>query len=71
MPGIDRKIIQHRFNVSLECKPVLQRRRIFASERNKAITKEVDKLLEAGFIREVFYLDWPKNMVMVKKSNGK
>ena len=45
--------------------------RIFAPEHNRAITKEVEKLLEADFIREVFYLDWLANMVMVKKSNGK
>ena len=29
------------------------------------------ELLEAGFIKEVFYPDWLANMVMVKKSNGK
>ena len=35
------------------------------------MTKEVEKLLEVGFIRDVFYLDWIANMVMVKKSNDK
>ena len=35
------------------------------------MTEEVEKLLEADFIREVFYPDWLANMVMVKKSNGK
>ena len=35
------------------------------------MTEEVENLLEAGFIREVFYPDWLANMVMVKKSNGK
>ncbi|XP_075665538.1 uncharacterized protein LOC142635227 [Castanea sativa] len=57
MLGIDRKIIQHRPNVNLECKPVQQKQRIFTLEHNKAVTEEVEKLLEAGFIREVFYLD--------------
>ena len=33
--------------------------------------KEVEKLLVAGFIREVHYLKWLANVVMVKKSNGK
>ena len=28
------------------------------------------KLLDADFIKVVFYLDWLANMVMVKKSNG-
>ena len=44
---------------------------MFAPERDKAIAKEVRKLLEAGFIREVYYLDWLANVVMVKKANGK
>jgi len=42
-----------------------------APECNKAITVEVEKLLEADFIREVFYPDWLANVVMVKKSNGR
>jgi hypothetical protein len=33
--------------------------------------EEVDKLLAADFIREVFYLDWLANVVMVKKNTGK
>ena len=33
--------------------------------------EEVEKLLTAGFIREVYYPRWLANIVMVKKSNGK
>ena len=33
--------------------------------------EEVDKLLTTNFIREVFYLDWVANIVMVKKANRK
>ena len=44
---------------------------MFAPERDKAIAEEVKKLLEAGFIREVYYSDWLANVVMVKKANGK
>ena len=32
---------------------------------------EVTKLLAAGFIREVHYLKWLANVVLVKKANGK
>jgi len=71
MPGIDWKIIQHRLNVNPECKPMQQKQRIFAPEGNKAITKEVGKLLEANFIKEFFYPDWLANVVRVKKGNGK
>ena len=44
---------------------------ICAPQRNKAVTEEVEKLLEVDFIREVFYLDWLANVVMVKKTNRK
>ena len=71
MPGIPANIIQHRLNVDPGKKPVQQRRRVFAPERNKAVMDEVNKLLAANFIREVFYPKWLANVVMVKKANGK
>ena len=71
MPGISPKVIQHKLNVDLEKKPIQQRRRVFALERNQAITNEVNKLLSAGFIREVYYPKWLANVVLVKKANGK
>ena len=71
MPGIPANIIQHRLNVNLGKKPVQHRRRVFAPERNKAVMDEMNKLLAANFIREVFYPKWLTNVVMVKKANGK
>ena len=35
------------------------------------MSEEVERLLEVDFIREVFYLDWLANVVMVKKNNDK
>ena len=46
-------------------------KRVFAPEWNKAIMDEVDKLLIANFIWEVYYPDWLANIVMVKKANEK
>uniref|UniRef100_A0A2N9EKX3 Uncharacterized protein n=1 Tax=Fagus sylvatica TaxID=28930 RepID=A0A2N9EKX3_FAGSY len=71
MPGIDPSIISHKLNVDPSLRPVKQKRRVFAPERNNAIMEEVDKLLAANFIREVFYPDWLANVVMVKKNTGK
>ena len=34
MPDISPKVIQHKLNMDLERKPVQQRRRVFAPERN-------------------------------------
>jgi hypothetical protein len=71
MPGINPSIISHKLNVNPSLRPVKQKQRVFAPERNDAIMEEVDKLLTANFIREVFYPDWLANVVMVKKSTGK
>jgi hypothetical protein len=42
-----------------------------APKRNQAIHEEVERLLKAGFIREVDYPQWLANVVLVKKSSGK
>ena len=71
MGGIDPTMITHRLNASPSFKPVKQKRRSFMPARQKAINKEVGKLLQAGAIREVEYPEWLANVVLVKKANGK
>jgi hypothetical protein len=71
MPGISPEEIVHILNVDPDMKPVKQKRRKFTPERVEAIAIEVEKLLKAQFIQEVYYPDWLANVVLVKKSNGK
>ena len=71
MGGIDPTVITHRLNVNPSFKPIKQKRRSFAPERQKAINEEVGKLLQAGAIREVEYPEWLANVVLVKKANSK
>ncbi|KAJ9542724.1 hypothetical protein OSB04_029230, partial [Centaurea solstitialis] len=71
MVGIDPNIISHKLNVDPTFKPVKQKRRKFAPERNKVINEEVENLLKTGKIREVKYPDWLANVVVVQKKNGK
>ena len=71
MPGIDPSVITHRLNVYSSSKPVRQKKRVFAPERDNAIKEEVQKLTTAKFILEVYYPGWLTNVVMVKKANGK
>ena len=56
MPGIDAEILEHYLDVDLKCQLVKQKKCSFALERQKATMDEIDKLLKAGFIREVLYL---------------
>ena len=71
MPRIDPSVITHWLNVYPSSKPIRQKKRVFAYEQDNAINKEVQKVTTAEFIREVYYLDWLANVVMVKKANGK
>ena len=71
MGEIDPAVITHRLNVNPSFKPVKQKRRSFILERQKVINEEVGKLLKANVIREVEYLEWLANVVLVKKANNK
>ena len=71
MGGIDLTVITHRLNTSPSFKLIKKKRRSFAPERQKAINKDVGKLLHAAAIREVEYPEWLANVVLVKKENGK
>ncbi|XP_024200004.1 protein NYNRIN-like [Rosa chinensis] len=71
MPGIDPGVACHKLNIDPRFKPYRQRQRRFAPERNKIISDEIDRLLEVGFIREVWCPTWVSNVVVVRKKNGK
>ena len=61
----------HKLNVLPSARPVRQRARRFHSDLHQIIQAEVDNLLKAGFIREVKYLEWLANVVVVPKKGGK
>jgi hypothetical protein len=69
MPGIPREVIEHRLGIDPTFKPIKQKERKYTPERRKAIRLEVNKLLEAGFIRPVDYPIWLANPVLVEKPN--
>ena len=71
MPGIPREIFEHALHDVPGSKPAKQRLHHFDDVRRRAIGKEIAKLLEAGFIKEVYHSDWLANPVLVKKKNGK
>jgi hypothetical protein len=50
---------------------VKQPRRRFDEEKRTAIGEEIHKLMAAGFIKEVFHLEWLANPVLVRKKGGK
>nr|AAP03396.1 putative GAG-POL precursor [Oryza sativa Japonica Group]AAR87204.1 putative GAG-POL precursor [Oryza sativa Japonica Group]ABF98135.1 retrotransposon protein, putative, unclassified [Oryza sativa Japonica Group] len=71
MPGVPREVIEHRLAVRSGARPVRQKVRRQAPERQAFIREEVARLLEAGFIREVIHPEWLANPVVVPKANDK
>jgi hypothetical protein len=69
--GVSRDVIEHRLQASSDAKPKKQKLHKMADKKIQAAKGEVQRLLDAGFIREVTYPKWLSNVVMVKKKNGK
>ncbi|GJX63740.1 reverse transcriptase domain-containing protein [Tanacetum coccineum] len=70
MTGVPRSISKHRINIREGYSPIRQSKRGQAPERAKAIQAEVQKLVGAGIMREVYYHECLSNPVMVKKHDG-
>lgn len=71
MPEIPPKVITQKLNIDSKFKLIRQKKRSFASKRQKAIDEKVDKLQTIEFILEAHYPDWLANVVMTKKVNEK
>ncbi|KAM2029233.1 hypothetical protein ACFX16_040763 [Malus domestica] len=70
MPGLDPVIAVHHLAVKPGTRPIKQTQRRYRSEIIPQIEAEIDKLIEAGFIRDVQYPKWISNIVIVLKKSG-
>ena len=68
---MDPEFICHHLRVNPLVVPKKQPLRRPSKEHAEAVREEVAKLKQAGAIKEVFYLEWLANMVVVKKKSGK
>jgi hypothetical protein len=71
LTGVSRDIIEHKLEVNPLERPKKQRLRKMLDEKIATVKAEVQRLLDAGFIHEVYYPSWLTNVVMVKKKNSK
>ena len=70
-PRVDPSFICHHLNVNPSATPKKQPPRRPPKEHANAIRDKVMKLKKAEAIKEVFYLEWLANIVMVKKKSRK
>ena len=71
VPGVDPEFIVHKFNVDPSYPLKKQKSRRSAKDHVEAVKQEVEKLKEAGAIKETFFPEWLANTVVVRKKNGK
>nr|GEY87349.1 hypothetical protein [Tanacetum cinerariifolium] len=64
MTGVPQHIVEHQLNIRDGCAPIRQKKRSQAPERNNTIQEEVERLMEAGIMKEVHYHSWLANPVM-------
>ena len=67
MVGISPTVTSHKLNIIPTARLARQKLRRFHLDPHQIIQTEVENLLKAGFIREVKYLEWLANMVVVPK----
>jgi hypothetical protein len=72
MPGLDRSIVEHQLPIKPGFRPYKQPpRKIYKDEVLADVKKEVERLIDANFIRPCRYAEWILNIVPVYKKNGK
>lgn len=69
--GVDLEFIMQRLNVDPLYSPKKQKLRRSTKPHMEAMKEEVEKLKQAGAIKEVFFPNWLANTMIVKKKNGK
>jgi hypothetical protein len=69
--GVNKDIIEHSLNVDPAFRPRKESLQRMSDDKDEGARSEVKRHMSACVIREVTYLDWLANTVMVKKANGK
>jgi hypothetical protein len=71
MPGLYRSIVEHRLPLKKGFRPFQQRARQMRTKVLEEVKKEIEKMLEAGFIRPCRYAEWISSIVPTQKKDGR
>jgi hypothetical protein len=71
MPGLDRSIIEHWLPLKTGFWPFQQWAHQMRTEVLEEVKKEIEKMLEAGFISPCRYAEWISSIVLVQKKDGR
>jgi hypothetical protein len=70
MPGLDRRIIEHWLPLKKGFRPFQQRARQMRTKVLEEVKKEMEKMLEEGFIKPCRYAEWISSIVPIQKKDG-
>ncbi|CAL9001603.1 unnamed protein product [Prunus brigantina] len=70
MPGLPRSLVEHELKIKEGFWPFQQSPRRFSTEVQLKVKEEIERLLEAGFIRTARNVEWLANIVPVLKKTG-
>jgi len=71
MPGLDRRLVEHRLPIKAGCRPFKKPARRMTAELTEKVKEEIIRLIKAKFIRLIRYAEWVSYIVPVIKKNGK
>ena len=71
MPGVDRNIAEHRIPLYPDSKPKQQKLRRMKPEVSLKVKEEIQKQLDANFIKPIKHPEWLANVVVVPKKDGR
>jgi hypothetical protein len=71
MPGLDRSIVEHQLPLKKGFRPFQQQVCQMRTEVLEGVKKEIEKILEAGFIRPCSYAEWISSIVPIQKKDGR
>ena len=71
IPSVPREVIEHHLVVCPHARPIKQKVRKQALERQEFIVEEIKKLEVAGLVKGVLHPMWLANPVVVRKANVK
>ena len=63
--------MMHWLNMDSLYQPIKKKKWNFTPKSQKVISKEMNKLINIDFTKEVTYLDWLANVVLIEKKNKK
>ncbi|CAL8135842.1 unnamed protein product [Prunus armeniaca] len=70
MPGLPKSLVEHELKIREGFRPFQQPPRRFSTEVQLKVKEEIERLLEAGFIRTARYVEWLANIVPMLKKTG-